>query len=314
MILENTIKMTWNGRNKDYYENLGYKYTRQREKFDLKVEDLMPTSHYKIHVACDECSKDAYVAYRDYCNRTYKEYLCSDCATRKYGVKHRIEKHIKERSMSFNDWCKENINEGYIKKYWNTELNTVNPCEIAYASNQDIYINCMNIEHGWYKTTCDRFTLREQRCPKCAQGQDESRLQEKVRLYIANRYNLFNLKHEFECSIAPINPKTNRHFRYDNCIENLKLIIEVHGLQHYKITSWAIQVANNKGITPEDELKYQQWKDQYKKQYALDHGYHYLEIPYTAERDDKYKILIDNKIKEITEAPIKMLPKYRTLN
>ena len=62
------------------------------------------------------------------------------------------------------------------------------------------------------------------------------------------------------------------------------------------------------------EFAYRQWKNEYKKQYALDNGNKYLAILHTAEAADKYKELIDNKIKEIMEAPIKMLPKYRTLN
>lgn len=304
--------MTWNGRNKVYYEGLGYKYTKQRDEFDLKVKDLIPTSHHKIHVACDECGKDAYVAYRDYVNRTYEEYLCSDCATRKYGAKHRIEKYIKEKSISFGDWCCKNIDENFISKYWDS-LNIEDPYSIAYASNKNIYLRCDNVEHEKYETTCDRFTLRGQRCPQCAQEQEESRLQEAVKLYIKSKYTDLILTHEFNCSIAPINPTTNRRLRYDNCIEDFKLIIEVHGLQHYQITSWAISVAKAKGITPEQELAYQQWKDAYKKQYALDHGYEYLEIPYWTEKDESYKTLIDDKIASIlSSAPqLKMKPKYR---
>ena len=52
-------------------------------------------------------------------------------------------------------------------------------------------------------------------------------------------------------------------------------------------------------MTPEESLEYIQWKDEYKKQYALSHGYYYLAIPYTAEKDESYKIMIDSKIHEI---------------
>ena len=46
-------------------------------------------------------------------------------------------------------------------------------------------------------------------------------------------------------------------------------------------------------------LDYKKIQDNYKKQYALDNGYYYLEIPYWTEKDDSYKALIDNKINEI---------------
>ena len=52
-------------------------------------------------------------------------------------------------------------------------------------------------------------------------------------------------------------------------------------------------------LSKEDALKERQWLDEYKKQYALSQGYYYLEIPYTAEKDDEYKQLIDDKINEI---------------
>lgn len=71
------------------------------------------------------------------------------------------------------------------------------------------------------------------------------------------------------------------------------------GIQHYYITGFHILSARNNNTTPEDELKYQQEKDLYKKNYALSHGYNYLEIPYWAIDDDQYKELIDDKLQEI---------------
>lgn len=291
--------MKWNGKNKAYYTSKGYEWTKQGEEFDVKIEDLNPTSHNKIDVACDSCGKIGHPAYRDYCARTYDEYLCSDCATRIYGIKHRTEKYIKEKSISFGNWCEENEYKNFIKDHWDFELNIDDPYEISYASNKIIYINCCNNGHNSYKTTCDRFSLRNQRCPICAQEQEESKLQEAVRTYIEEKYCEYTLTHEFNCSISPINPRTGRHFRYDNCIEELGIILESMGLQHYQITSWAIMTANKKGITPQEQFKYEQWKDEYKKQYALSHGYEYLAIPYWTEKDGTYKQLIDDKIAEI---------------
>ena len=71
------------------------------------------------------------------------------------------------------------------------------------------------------------------------------------------------------------------------------------GIQHYQVTGYTKSEAEKHGITPEDELKYLQWRDEYKRQYAVSHGYRYIAIPYTAEHDESYKALIDNKIHEI---------------
>jgi hypothetical protein len=124
-----------------------------------------------------------------------------------------------------------------------------------------------------------------------------SHLQSKVFNYLDE----LNYKHvtEHECCIRPINPLTGHYLPYDNEVVDLKLIIEVMGVQHYKITYWAIMASQKLNITPEEYLQDIQWRDEYKKQEALKAGYHYLAIPYWTEKDESYKTLIDDKIAEI---------------
>ena len=52
-------------------------------------------------------------------------------------------------------------------------------------------------------------------------------------------------------------------------------------------------------ISLQEAFEYQLWKDEYKKQYALSQGYHYLEIPYWTEHDGSYQQLIDDTIHKI---------------
>lgn len=88
---------------------------------------------------------------------------------------------------------------------------------------------------------------------------------------------------------------------YDNEILELKLIIEVNGEQHYKPTQFIKLNAKRNGVSIEEQFKERQYKDNYKKQYALSHGYSFLEIPYTSIDNDEYKKMIDDKINEIIE-------------
>ena len=86
---------------------------------------------------------------------------------------------------------------------------------------------------------------------------------------------------------------------FDNELKELKLIIEIHGEQHYKQLP-----KNNKwlnGKTPQEYLKYRRLLDRYKKFIAYVNGYEYLELPYWCFEDESYKELIDNKIKQIEE-------------
>ena len=53
-------------------------------------------------------------------------------------------------------------------------------------------------------------------------------------------------------------------------------------------------------MTPKQQLEYQKWKDEYKKNYALSQNYHYLEIPYyTDDKEKTWKKLIDYTVDEI---------------
>jgi hypothetical protein len=91
---------------------------------------------------------------------------------------------------------------------------------------------------------------------------------------------------------------------YDNEIvdDKFKLVIEVHGCQHYKISNFHSMQANKKNSTPEEEFEYSLEKDKIKKEFALKNGYYYLEVPYwTDNKNEDWKKLIDNKIREIQE-------------
>lgn len=136
----------------------------------------------------------------------------------------------------------------------------------------------------------------------CSEERKESFLQEKVRLYI-NNFEGFDVLHEKRCTISCKNPekiKGTMHFDNEIVSRNFNLIIEVHGVQHYKISPFQYKMAENMNISIEEAFEYQKWKDKYKKDFVLSCGYYYLEIPYwTDNKKEDWKKLIDDKIKEI---------------
>lgn len=179
-----------------------------------------------------------------------------------------------------------------------SDKNEKSPFEYAVRSNQDVWWKCNNQLHNDYKRKiCDSVNY-EFRCPDCSYEKKVSFLQEKVDNYVTNKYG-FIMLHETNCSIVPKNPKTKCNLPFDNEIKELKLLIEVHGKQHYEITGFTYLTAKQRNTTVEYELKYQQWRDNYKKEYAFNHGYSYLEIPYWTEEKDEYQKLIDIKINEL---------------
>ena len=72
------------------------------------------------------------------------------------------------------------------------------------------------------------------------------------------------------------------------------------GEQHYNVNAgWVRKAAERSHMTKEELLAEIQWRDEYKKQYALSQGYYYIAIPYWTENDESYKTLIDDKIQSI---------------
>lgn len=172
------------------------------------------------------------------------------------------------------------------------------PYDFMPGSNKQVYWKCE--KHGQYRRSIIQEVNADFVCPKCRAGMNESKLQKKVREYIEFLYD--DIKHENQCTVLPINPKTKYPLPFDNEIVQLKLIIQVNGEQHYKATPFFFKKERNNEInSPEEQLIYRQKIDKYKKDYALSHGYHYLEIPYWADdKKETWKTLIDNKIADLT--------------
>ena len=202
---------------------------------------------------------------------------------------------------SIGQWIIDNMGEHYLDMLWDFEKNTKSPFDISFGSKTKVFIKCFhNEEHPSYPTQPQRI-VRGDGCPTCKNENLSSKLQTKVQQYIEEKYK-YNILHEHACTLKPINPKTKYPLLYDNQViieREVNLIIEVMGVQHFKVVGFIKQASKRNGTTPEAELEDLQWRDEYKKRYVLDNGFFYLAIPYWTEKDETYKTLIDNKIHEI---------------
>ena len=186
--------------------------------------------------------------------------------------------------------------DDFFSKYWSSK-NTKSAYDIQIGSKQKFWLTCQ-ICGDEYLIRADHFA-KGVRHKGCSLKNGKSKLQKKVENYISILYDKYTLLHENNCTIVPKSPINNYNMYYDNEIKELKLIIEVHGLQHYKTTSWDKMNAEKQNITQEEVFKKRLFYDEYKMNYAIEHGYSYLIIPYWTENDDSYKQLIDEKILQI---------------
>jgi hypothetical protein len=440
-IISKTVLIKWNSSNRKHFEKKGYTFTKWKDEFEVKVEDLMNGSKVKVEIECDRCNKKLKIIRYDKYKKYVKEdgkYYCQPCSNKLFGYENKRKTKLKN-SKSFEQWCVENnhqdlldkwdyelndckpseilygtankyhfkcseglheselksissytneksnmlcnqcnsfaqwgidnIGEDFLDKYWDWEKNSISPWKTSRGTDKKVYIKCQEKDyHGSYKTSCNTFTSRESRCPycnskeihlldslgtlypevldiwsdnnknspyeyapmsmkiayfkclenkhpnykrkiatstlcnfkcpECVRERDESFLQEKVRLYLESLN--YNVLHEHNCTIIPKNPKTKMNLPYDNEVVELKLIIEIHGMQHYELSGFHQTAAKHNNTTLEEELNYQKLKDRYKRMYAKHQGYFYLEIPcWNDDKEEIWKKLIDNKINEI---------------
>ena len=264
----------------DSFPNKGlYEIWDKEKNGDLDPWSISKCSEIKIWIKCQE--KDYHGSYETTPEHLSRGVRCSYCGGKKV---HPLD--------SLGQYIIDNYGEEFLWKIW-SDKNEISPFEVSVYSQKKVWWNCPDNKHKSFKRSCHNSSKLEFRCPKCVEEKEESIIEEKTRLYLEELG--YKVKTEYSCTIIPINPKTGRLLPFDNeiILENEKhLIIEVHGGQHYKI--------NNLYIKTEEELKRQQDRDKYKKDYCIQMGYEYLEIPYTAfNKKETYKKLIDNKIKEI---------------
>jgi len=176
------------------------------------------------------------------------------------------------------------------------------PYEFMPFSGSEIWWKCPEGKHEDYCRKISYSNTLDFRCPECSRERTESILEEKVRIYLSEDLG-YKLNHEYDCSIIPQNPKTiDKRYQmpFDNEVISLRLIVEVNGEQHYNTHSYN-SIWSDKILTPKEQLHKQQLHDRYKRYIAFRNGYFYLVIPYWTVKDESYKQLIIDKIKEIKQ-------------
>lgn len=70
MLISETTMQKWNSKNKFYYVQKGYIFTKMGDSFEVKVKDLTEGSKAIVQVKCDFCGNDV--------NKTYQTLLKHD--------------------------------------------------------------------------------------------------------------------------------------------------------------------------------------------------------------------------------------------
>ena len=118
-----------------------------------------------------------------------------------------------------------------INVLWSNK-NIKTPFEYSPFSHETVYLKCENDIHEDYLRTLSDFSLHPFRlCPKCSNAVSSF---ERLTMEFLEQLP-YTILHENYCTLTPINPKTGYYLYFDNEIVELKLIIEVIGIQHYEL-------------------------------------------------------------------------------
>lgn len=156
MLISKTVRIKWNPKNRKWYEDKRYVFTKWGDEFEVEIEDLPDGSGALICIECDNCGKELKdVEWRIFKRYVHEDgkYYCNKCATKLYGIYNgRIAKL--QKSISFYQWCLNKLPLELAKwtlSRWDYELNIdengnkLTPKDISYGSDG------LNGKGYWFK-------------------------------------------------------------------------------------------------------------------------------------------------------------------
>lgn len=139
----------WNARNKKYYENLGYNFTKMGDEFEVDVHHLSKGFMAVVEIQCDYCNKIYKTKFDTYSRLKNKDVVYSDCCgniecTTKKSKEVMIKKYGVSNCRNI-DGVNEKIQNTNIKKYGHE-----NPFRNKEIQNKIKYTNMLKygVEHN----------------------------------------------------------------------------------------------------------------------------------------------------------------------
>jgi len=207
MLHSDKMTIKWRNNTKRHFEELGYKFTKLNDEFEINVSDLSLTSTMKIKLICDNVDcKEAYeISYRDYCSRKNPniEDLCKNCKRRS--------------GQPPSDLLLQQVCLGFKEKGY-----SISNIKDYKTHNSPLKFTCDKHEHDGVQTTTWRILNSDKESHQCTSCSSEKRKREHKEIltmkdnrdYLANflgekelvyvfdrKYESLEQPIEFTCSI-----------------------------------------------------------------------------------------------------------------
>lgn len=229
-------------------------------KNKLKPNQVFKQSNLKYIFDCDNCKHE----FTNRPDNIYKNIWCIFCANQK---------------LCNNEKCKYCFNKSFAthpkSKFWSSN-NNLKPNQVFKHSSSKYCFDC-NICNNEFNSSLNHVSNGKW-CPKC---------KHKTELVLFNwlKDNNYNSEKEVVFDWCKINKS---YLRYDFVIENLKLIIELDGPQHFKqISNWQCPKKTKE-------------KDKLKNILAFENGYRIIRIyqEIVLNNKEEWQIKLKNAIED----------------
>lgn len=219
---------------------------------ELKPVEINKNSKKKCWFECDVCEHkfEKSVQKLALCNR-----WCPYCANQKLCKKEDCKICFEKSLASFED---KTAKGKYKKDCLNEELLT--PRDIFKCSNKKYNFECDDCKNNFISCLGGVTGKERTWCPLC-----KNKTESKFKHYIHGKYPQYKLKYQPRYEWCR-GGKINRTLPFDFAIEELKIIIEIDGRQHFEqVKNWQ---------TPEHNLE----RDLYKMKKAKENSYTIIRI------------------------------------
>jgi len=221
------------------------------KKNTVLPRDIFKGTHNKYWFNCDKC-----------CHKFIK---CVNAIT---GSKNGWCPYCSNKKMCDNDKCHECFSKSFAShekvKYWSIK-NTANPRQLFQGNSNKYWFNCNVCKSEFYTKL---YNIKSGYwCPYCI-----NKTEGKFKKYLENNNSKLFIKKispKYRPKWANFEKTHNTFYEYDfliTLINNVKIIIEIDGPQHYKqVSNWAIPL-------------YNQIRDRIKELLALKHNINLIRL------------------------------------
>ena len=255
--------------NKSFASHDKSKYWSKKNK--SKPREIFLSTNFKYLFECEECdhtinqSPNGIVIKNNWCAYCTNKKLCDDnnCSS------------CFNRSFASHD----------KSKYWSNK-NKLKPREVSISSGIKVWFNC-DICKNNFESRLNNVSCHNRWCPFC-----KNKTEDKLYTWLKENYN-YEIKYQPRYDWCH-NSETNCYLPFDFSIEELRLIIELDGDQHFK------QISNWKNHNDTRKL------DVYKMIYALANNYTVIRLLQIDVYSDKnnWNIELNKVIKYYEKAQI----------